>query len=112
MIEIRAIGGYREVGKNMTAVRVDDEVVIFDMGLHLPNYIAITESEEGDVFKYNKDMLIQAHAIPDDSLIEDWKHLVKAIVISHAHLDHVGAVPFMASKYECPIITAPFTAHV
>lgn len=112
MIEIRAIGGYREVGKNMTAVRVDDEVVIFDMGLHLPNYIAITEREEGDVFKYSKDMLIQAHAIPDDSLIEDWKHLVKAIVISHAHLDHVGAVPFMASKYECPIITAPFTAHV
>ena len=112
MIEVRAVGGYKEVGKNMTAVKVDDEVVIFDMGLHLPNYIAISESEGEDIVKFGRDMLIQAEAVPDDNLIDDWKHLVKGIVISHAHLDHLGAVPFMANKYRCPIITTPFTAHV
>jgi len=47
-VEIVAIGGYGEVGKNMTAVRVDDEVVLLDMGLHLPNYIALTEEEAGE----------------------------------------------------------------
>jgi len=112
MIEIRAVGGYKEVGKNMTAIRVDDEVVIFDMGLHLPNYIRLSEGEGEDVVKLSRNMLIQSEAVPNDGLIDDWKHLVKAICISHAHLDHVGAVPFMANKYNCPIITAPFTANV
>jgi len=112
MIEIRAVGGYKEVGKNMTAIKIDDEVIICDMGLHLPHYISITESERDDVLKLGRNRLIKAQAIPDDSLIEDWKHLVKAILISHAHLDHVGAVPFMANKYDCPIITSPFTANV
>lgn len=112
MIEIRAVGGYKEVGKNMTAIRVDDEVVIFDMGLHLPNYIRLSEGEGEDVVKLSRNILIQSEAVPNDGLIDDWKHLVKAICISHAHLDHVGAVPFMANKYNCPIITTPFTANV
>ena len=34
-VEVIAIGGYEEVGKNMTAVKINDEVVIFDMGIHL-----------------------------------------------------------------------------
>ncbi len=42
-IEICAVGGFSESGRNMTAVKVDDEVVILDMGLHMPKYISITE---------------------------------------------------------------------
>ena len=34
-VEVIAIGGYQEVGKNMTAIRIGDDVVIFDMGIHL-----------------------------------------------------------------------------
>lgn len=109
-IEVRAIGGFGEVGKNMIAVKVDDDVVIVDMGLHLPNYITITQDE--DVFKLSPDQLIRAQAIPDDSAIADWKDQVKAIIPSHAHLDHIGAIPYLASKYKCPVIASPFTIQV
>lgn len=112
MIEIRAIGGYNEVGKNMTAVRVDDEVVIFDMGLHLPNYIKFTEEEGENVVRLSKKALMSVEAIPNDTVINDWAKLVKAIIPSHAHLDHVGAIPYMSSKYNCPVICTPFTACV
>ncbi|MBD3361736.1 RNase J family beta-CASP ribonuclease [Candidatus Woesearchaeota archaeon] len=112
MIEIRTIGGYGEVGKNMTAVRVDDEVVIFDMGLHLPNYIRFTEEEGENVVKLGKKALMKVEAIPNDEIINDWTKMVKAIIPSHAHLDHVGAIPYMSSKYNCPVICTPFTANV
>ena len=46
MIEIRAVGGYNEIGKNMTAVKVGDDVVILDMGLNLDPYIQLTEEED------------------------------------------------------------------
>ncbi|MBN1644916.1 RNase J family beta-CASP ribonuclease [Candidatus Woesearchaeota archaeon] len=112
MIEIRTIGGYNEVGKNMTAVRVDNEVVIFDMGLHLPNYIKFTEEEGENVIKLSKKSLMSVEAIPNDEIINDWTRLVKAIIPSHAHLDHVGAIPYMSSKYNCPVVCTPFTASV
>ncbi len=111
-IEICAVGGYGEVGKNMTAVRVDDEVVILDMGLHMPNYIKYTEEELGEHVKAKEIDLRRVKAIPDDTLIKDWKPKVKAIIIGHAHLDHIGAAPYMADKYNCPIIATPFTCEV
>lgn len=111
-VEVCAVGGYGEVGRNMTAVRVDGKVVIFDMGLHLPNYIKLTEEEMGELVRVDEPLLKKAGAVPQDQVIKDWKQEVSAIVISHAHLDHVGAVPYLASKYNAPIICAPFTAEV
>ncbi len=110
MIEICAIGGYNEFGKNMTAVRVDDEVVILDMGLHLESYIRFTEDE--DKFKLAVKDLVNVGAVPDDSVIKDWKDKVKLIIPTHAHLDHVGALPFISNKYNAPILCTPFTKEV
>jgi ribonuclease J len=112
MIEIRTVGGYKEVGRNMTAIKIDDEVVIFDMGLHLPNYIALTQEEREDVFTRSAKDMIKAGAVPDDSQIKDWKDKVKAIISTHAHLDHIGAIPYLASKYRAPFIGTPFTVSV
>ncbi|MBW2986118.1 RNase J family beta-CASP ribonuclease [Candidatus Woesearchaeota archaeon] len=112
-IEIKAIGGYAEVGKNMTAVKVDDEVIVIDMGLHLPNYIKITEEEGEQVIKLKANDLIRARAIPNSDLIRDWKDKVKAIVPTHAHLDHLGAIPFLANRFkDAQIICTPFSAAV
>ena len=111
-IEIRAVGGFREIGKNMTAVKVDNEVVIFDMGLHMPNYIQYTDEDREDVVALNEHSLRRVQAIPDDRIIDDWKKMVKAIVPSHGHLDHIGAIPFMANKYSAPIISTPLTIAV
>ena len=111
-IEIRAIGGYQEIGRNMTAVKVDDEVVLFDMGLHMPNYIEYTSEDREDLISLNEEDLRAANAIPDDRIIKDWKKKVIAIVPSHAHLDHIGAIPFAAPKYDAPIISTPLCTSV
>jgi len=111
MIEICAVGGYSEIGKNMTAIKVDDEVVILDMGLHLDPYIKYTE-EEDIMGNINPEELLKVGAIPDDKVISDWKSKVKAIIPTHAHLDHIGAISFISNNYSAPIICTPFTAEV
>jgi len=110
MIEIMPVGGFREVGKNCTAVKVDDEVIIIDMGLHLQHYIDYTGDDDDADLSLNK--LIEIKAVPDINLIADWIPLTKAICISHAHLDHVGAVPFLASQFKCAIHGTPYTMEV
>ncbi|MFH1333008.1 MAG: RNase J family beta-CASP ribonuclease [archaeon] len=110
-IEICTIGGYCEVGKNMTAIKYGEEVIICDMGFYLPKIIAF-EEEGGNRETLTREELIQIDAIPDDSVIRPWFNKVKAIVCTHCHLDHIGAVPYMASDFNCPIIGTPFTIEV
>lgn len=110
MLEICAVGGYDEVGKNMTAVKFGDEVVILDMGLHLENYIKYTEDE--DILNLSGEELIRAGAIADISVIRDWNKNVRAIIPTHAHLDHVGAIPYISNRFSAPILCTPFTAAV
>ena len=108
MIEIASVGGYNEVGKNMTAVKIDDEVVILDMGLFLPAIVGF-EEEQGLL---SSDELIKIGAIPNDNAIKEWWPKVKAIIVSHCHLDHLGAVPYLCNKYKAPIIGTPYTIEV
>lgn len=111
-LEIYTIGGYQEVGKNMTAVKYNNEIVIIDMGLHLPNYIMLTEEEAEDITRLSVDNLRASEAVPDDSFLMQWKDQVKAIIPTHAHLDHIGAIPYLGKNYNCPVICTPFTAEV
>jgi ribonuclease J len=111
-VEVFAVGGYGEVGRNMTAVKIDDQVVIFDMGLHMPNYIKLTEEEMGEIVSIDENALKRAGAVPQDNAIKDWRSQVVAIILTHAHLDHMGAVPYLAAKYDAPVICTPFTAEV
>jgi len=110
MIEIRAVGGYNEIGKNMTAIRINGDVVIIDMGLHLEHYIAYTQDE--DIVKLSAAELTKVGAVPNLSTIKDWIDDVRVIVPTHAHLDHVGALPFLANNFKAPILCTPFTAEV
>src|SRR3989338_3526380 len=110
MIQICAVNGYNEVGRNCTAVNVDGEVVIIDMGLHLENYIKYTEDD--DFVSVSEKELVKVGAVPDISSIKDWKNDVKAIVIGHGHLDHVGAVPYVAHNFNAPIICTPYTGAI
>jgi len=45
-------------------------------------------------------------------MLSNLKKKVKAIVLSHAHLDHIGAVPWLASRYNCPILSTPYTVEI
>jgi ribonuclease J len=105
-VEVIAIGGYEEVGKNMTAVKINDEVIIFDMGIHLDR---INIHEDTDIDRMHSLDLIERGVIPDDTLMKDVDGKVKGIVFTHGHLDHIGAVAKLAHRYDAPLIGTPFT---
>jgi len=108
-IEIIAVGGYEEVGRNMTAVRCGKDIVIFDMGLRLDQVMIHEEAEVENMHSLD---LIQMKAIPDDTMMNTVEGSVKAIVCSHGHLDHIGAVPKLAHRYNAPIIGTPYTTEL
>jgi ribonuclease J len=109
-IEICTVGGYNEVGKNCTAIKINDELLILDMGLHLENYIKYTQDE--DIVNLNASELVKVGAIPDLAVIKDWIGKTKAIIPTHAHLDHVGAIPYVGHFLKAPIFCTPFTSAV
>ncbi len=112
-MEICTIGGYEEVGKNMTAVRVGDDVIIFDSGIYLPPLIELQEQE--NQISYSEKQLRNIKALPDDFVLDKlgWRDKVRAIIIGHAHLDHVGGLPYIAGRYpNAEIIATNFTMNV
>lgn len=113
-MEVCTIGGFEQVGKNMTAVKVKDDVIIFDAGIYLPAIIEIQEEETHEHI-YNEKDLRRIGALPDDLVLDryGWTNKVRAIVIGHAHLDHLGALPYLAHRYpQAEIIATPFTMAV
>ncbi|MHC1570858.1 MAG: RNase J family beta-CASP ribonuclease [Methermicoccaceae archaeon] len=108
-IRLMAVGGYNEMGRNMTAVEVDGECVILDMGLRLDR---IQIHEDVELEKMHSLDLIKMEAIPDDTVLSGNVGKVKAIVSTHGHLDHVGAIPKLAHRYDAPIISTPYTQQI
>ncbi|HII84259.1 MAG TPA: RNase J family beta-CASP ribonuclease [Methanobacterium subterraneum] len=105
-VEVIAIGGYEEVGKNMSAVKVGEDVIIFDMGINLDR---VHIHEDTDIARMHSLDLIERGVIPDDTLMKDVDGKVRAIVFSHGHLDHIGAVAKLAHRYDAPLIGTPYT---
>lgn len=113
--EILTVGGYNEVGKNMTSVKVGEDVIIFDAGLYMPAIIEFQESESGKRQEGVSDKQIRSiGALPDDLILDKlgWTSKVRSLLIGHAHLDHVGAVPYLAGRYKADVVGTPFTIEV
>ena len=106
-MEVLPLGGLGEVGKNMTALGFDGEYVIVDMGMRLDSIQAF---EEADIWSMSREELIGMNAIPDDSPLRGRE--VRAIVLTHGHLDHVGAVGKLVHAYRVPIYGTPFTLEL
>ncbi len=107
-IELFAIGGYEECGKNMTAVKVDDQVIIMDMGIALDKLMLWGE----ELKPVHADELTRLGVLPNDELLNKYRGQVSAIIASHAHLDHIGAIGKLAKKYNAPIVGTPFTLGI
>ncbi|NLV10937.1 RNase J family beta-CASP ribonuclease [Halomicrobium mukohataei] len=108
-VEIATIGGYEEVGRQMTAVRAGDDIVIFDMGLNLSKVLIHDNVETERMHSLD---LIDMGAIPDDRVMSELEGDVKAIVPTHGHLDHIGAISKLAHRYDAPIVATPFTIEL
>jgi Predicted hydrolase of the metallo-beta-lactamase superfamily len=79
------------------------------MGLRLDQ---IMIHEDADIENMHSLDLIQMKAIPDDTMMNTVEGTVKAIVCAHGHLDHIGAIPKLAHRYNAPIIASPYTTEL
>ncbi|MEK6847447.1 MAG: MBL fold metallo-hydrolase [Nanoarchaeota archaeon] len=110
MLKIHGVGGYDEVGKNMTAIESNNDVLLCDAGLFIPALVGVSERE-----KIPTEHGMRAiGALPDDTYLDENKlrHKVRAILVSHAHLDHVGGVQYLAHRYNAGIYGTPYTIEV
>ncbi len=110
-MKIHTVGGFSEVGKNMTVLELEDDAFIFDEGFFLPAIVEMDEKEKNE-FTYTEKKLRSIKAIPDDHVIEKIRHKVRAQFVGHAHLDHVGAIGFLSDRYNAPVYGTPFTCAV
>ena len=85
-IRILPLGGLGEIGKNMTAVETDGRIVVVDTGLMFPT----------------ADMLGIDLVLPDFSWLRDRADDIEAIVLTHGHEDHVGALPYVLREIGIP----------
>ncbi len=107
MVEILPVGGLGEVGKNMTALGFDGKYILVDMGIRLDSIMAF---EDANIGTMGREELININGIPDDAILRGRK--VRAIVLTHGHLDHIGAVGKLAHAYDAPIYGTPFTIEL
>ena len=93
----------------MTAVRAGEDVVVFDMGLNLSKVLIHDNVETERMHSLD---LIDMGAIPDDRVMSDIEGDVQAIVPTHGHLDHIGAISKLAHRYDAPVVATPFTIEL
>jgi len=97
----------------MTVVQTGNDAIMFDAGIYLPAVIELQEEEEQQQV-YSEKKLRSRKALPDDLLLDKFglRNKVRAILLGHAHLDHIGAIPYLGYRYNAPIVGTPFTTTV
>src|SRR3989344_9447804 len=89
-LRIIPLGGQEEVGRNMTVFEYEDDIIILDMGLQFPE----------------EDMPGIDYIIPDIRYLAGKEKKIKGVILSHGHLDHIGAAPHLLPRLGWPVVYA------
>jgi len=86
VVRIIPLGGVEEIGKNMTAIEIGEDIIVIDAGMHFSN-----EATPG-----------VDYVIPNTTYLEERKDRIRALIVTHGHLDHIGGVPLVLSRIGNP----------
>ncbi len=92
-LKIIPLGGLGEIGKNMTVMEYENDIIVIDCGLSFPD----------------EDMLGVDLVIPDMTYLEENFDRIRGFVITHGHEDHIGALPYALQKFSVPVYGSKFT---
>ncbi len=92
-LRVIPLGGYGEIGRNMTVFEYGDDLVVVDCGVSFPE----------------EEMLGVDLVLPDITYLREHANRVKALLITHGHEDHVGAIPYLLPQIDAPIYATRLT---
>ena len=92
-LRIMPLGGLGEVGKNMTIIEYGRNIIVIDAGMMFPE----------------SDMLGVDYIIPDWEYLRDKREYLRAILITHGHLDHIGALAHLLEEFSAPVYATRLT---
>lgn len=92
-LSVIPLGGVEEIGLNMTILEYNEDILVVDAGLMFPE----------------EDTLGVDFIIPDFSYLINNKGKVKAVILTHGHEDHTGALPFLLKEIDAPVYGTPLT---
>ena len=92
-LQVIPLGGLGEFGMNMTAIRYADDIIVVDSGMMFPD----------------AELLGVDLVMPDLTYLKDNQECVRALILTHGHEDHIGAVPYFLSDIDVPVYGTAFT---
>lgn len=95
-LQIIPLGGLGEIGKNMTVIRYEDDIILVDAGLMFPD----------------DDMLGVDLVIPDMSYLFENRDSIRAVFLTHGHEDHIGALPYLLKNLDLPVYGTALTLGI
>ncbi|MEZ4199986.1 MAG: ribonuclease J [Candidatus Paceibacterota bacterium] len=87
-VRIIPLSGVEQIGRNMTVVETKDDIIVFDAGFQF-----VSEGANAPGINY---------ILPNTQYLEERKHKIRALIITHGHLDHIGGIPFIMERIGNP----------
>ena len=92
-LQVIPLGGLGEFGMNMSAIRYGEDIIVVDCGMMFPD----------------AELLGVDLVMPDLTFVMENQSQVRALILTHGHEDHIGAVPYLLSEIDIPVYGTPFT---